>query len=110
MRRGFSNLGIELNHSWQRTTGKALVRDHVIFVRNGAFLQRENNIGAAGARRNDEAARHLDLDFANLGSGEGVFELDGKRRTFANVVHQCRAETSDAGSGLVANAGIDDAS
>ena len=59
---------------------------------------------------NDEAARHLNLDFANLGSGKGVFELDGKRRTFANIVHQCRAETSDAGSGLVANAGVDDAS
>jgi hypothetical protein len=48
-------LGIELNHSWQRTTGKALVQDHVIFVRSGAFLQRENNIGPQERGRNDEA-------------------------------------------------------
>jgi hypothetical protein len=83
----------------------AFVQDDVILGRNSTFYRRESQCLADDLLR----GRFSGVDLTDFWSGERVLERDGERATFANMIHQGRPETRDAGSRFVPNAVIDDA-
>ena len=85
----------------------ALVQDHVIFGRQQHIFFRPGNRNVWLTIRVGE--RFSGADLTDFGSSERVLERDGERATLANIIHQGRPETRDAGSGFVPNAVIDDA-